>query len=1818
MEDETMELFLESHASPELPRLRRMLEDYNDISSSEPVKKMIETIIDDMLDDQSPIQNYEKLFAESYMKDLIEDLRNLRTMPDKDQGRDMESPSNGEKFEFSYAHEYETMSYYPRIDMSRSSVVIFPFTVISEKIACFIANISRSYETNGANEDIGKVRTGDVTNRRYRVSIVAVDNAEQVSPHVQALDFLDLHTYWGFLSAVTRAKTRNFSFVGAWNGPCSIDLGDATEGDNNGKTFSSIFGSQQKKQILRVSEESITITESGRQIFELTLGRLVALTLTNDWPRVKNYVLNVELGHQAYPEGVRVRLLDQTLEPVEKSCFYQTEIKPVKNSKPAEKMPTFINTPVQKVLLPVQFSEVSEEKTSAGVTSVALVHSDANKKEIKSTMAVDNIPFANMKYYHQGRNLIDAEDGDGDVNISTEAEPEIRPVLHNTVTHRVRLSAAQATNKALEVEILRADDLMAGGSRAPSAYCACYLIDIEGSRIGESLGDRLGVFKTSDGEWKTDVVEGSHNPQWDTRIMMQEDDEVGVSSNVSHVLIIFKDVQSKLRRPVHIGQVVVPMGCFLDGQAIPLTLPLEPAAKTPESLSVGGQVHLSVRSVAVPKKVPTPGDEGKGGSIGTRARVKSMYRARQLSSIANPGADSVLLSYSLKPAAVDALNVFWPFQVIGGGLSDAQGYVACRRDGLVVDLAPGSGGVLANCIEASSVAARATMRETTARQRTRSNSLTDSQLVSQGNKMIFTIEWEDVESALAVTESSIVLTLMLHQDTDTMGGRYKPLSSVRTSSSIRKVAQEIVLAPCPARAVQIGIAERKNSIPIRKEMCAFQRIIAEESIKPGGQVQILDAGRRFMKELADMLSMELMMYRRMVAEADVREPFVKVIEADVRSGIANNSRWGATRTDQSNARVVRRASTTAASRELLPRITSPGTMGGYEECLASARLRLRASLYRVQLTELCKGLSAGAQGGQGNSHTPSQSSQSGSGKHTNKEDSKDVQIVRLRMQPDFSVAGTQNLVDRSLDDMDFRVKDSANSLSEELYLRHGLICDTATESLANYVLCSLDADDDTVLGCVEEVIRSYYLALRDSFDEYLRSPDSFKRTPGQEAKIMLMQLVVTQNRAFEDIVAEQLYYFGYRLASPLRLLPASFTPDNVVEWYKSSLVQETQAWLAKTLGQAMSNKTNKHGLPWDYEEVGGKIVSTVPETVLTQLNNYLDVVTSTGKRFARALDKEWRKYGREKRLRELSEGSDNEGDGEDHEGKAEIGQLTRTRTSSGLEVQSFNHEVYISVTDAVMQCLVLLAGEYARTLKMKHWSKMVEDTIPLGVAAGSHEEEEANFMFLVSVVNDCHRIQKHEMHGSTLQNNPEILRLPGRLKVAEAFDVITDEAILNIVRIIFADVHDLVVDFPRLWAADSEVCGKLAECMISYFRVLNQYLETSFIGEVVRNCASIVAGCFLHMLAERVTTGPRLSVVELHRLQDDVCDAQDFFDKALGREPAPTRQSEAERSYSAIPQMRDLGNSLDLLGTPYPQEKEAIETIIKQTAYNHELGTASSLIETAISLRPVDSDSTKTAVGEELIETANMVLLTTEATRATRPPTQQSRYRDMLAALIVEEDPVKLLSSLSKSSSHGSSVGSAFKKLRERVSDMGTISMTGTSLLKTKRQRLKVLKAMDLLSDQALSEYTERTLTESSISTTARNDTILLRLSRIEVKNVRTMSLFSPPNPYVYIKVGKEKKAKTTVSYGASAGYAHWPKSVLTLELPRKKLQEGSVEIAVYDKEPIRRKRLMGKVEVRLAGLELHRIQSWFALSGGEHRGAEVFAVLDMQEQKAP
>ena len=56
----------------------------------------------------------------------------------------------------------------------------------------------------------------------------------------------------------------------------------------------------------------------------------------------------------------------------------------------------------------------------------------------------------------------------------------------------------------------------------PSTYCAVYLLDGQGNRMGSKFEKEFKIFGSSvEGEWKTDIIKEKSNPTWDTKLIMQ-------------------------------------------------------------------------------------------------------------------------------------------------------------------------------------------------------------------------------------------------------------------------------------------------------------------------------------------------------------------------------------------------------------------------------------------------------------------------------------------------------------------------------------------------------------------------------------------------------------------------------------------------------------------------------------------------------------------------------------------------------------------------------------------------------------------------------------------------------------------------------------------------------------------------------------------------------------------------------------------------------------------------------------------------------------------------------------------------------------------------------------------------------------------------------------------------------------------------------------------------------------------------------------------------------------------------------------------------
>ena len=346
--------------------LKDMMNDYRELQASDSVQGMIECVMDDALDHGTIPVDVESLMESYYIVDLIDDLRSLdpeslRTDKELCRGND-----------FNYAEEYSTISYYPRTQMTASSVLVFPFVEVSEKVASFISNISRSYAVKEDNNYVVMSSRGDGSgDTHFRVSIIACNSPDQATPFVQAIDFDDETDYWGFIAALSRAIVRKEEGTfGGWQGNCQINLNQ----DEEKNVITTLFGSQHKKTKVFVTQCEVIVADNGKQLFEVPLTRLKALTLSSDWPTTKEYVMNVELGESHHGEGVQTCLLDTNLEPVTKSSFYHTEMRPQAAKQAGSDGSTSVTyTTTQKVLLPISFEEVAKGVSKSGLTSVAVV-----------------------------------------------------------------------------------------------------------------------------------------------------------------------------------------------------------------------------------------------------------------------------------------------------------------------------------------------------------------------------------------------------------------------------------------------------------------------------------------------------------------------------------------------------------------------------------------------------------------------------------------------------------------------------------------------------------------------------------------------------------------------------------------------------------------------------------------------------------------------------------------------------------------------------------------------------------------------------------------------------------------------------------------------------------------------------------------------------------------------------------------------------------------------------------------------------------------------------------------------------------------------------------------------------------------------------------------------------------------------------------------------------------------------------------------------------------------------------------------------------
>lgn len=123
----------------------------------------------------------------------------------------------------------------------------------------------------------------------------------------------------------------------------------------------------------------------------------------------------------------------------------------------------------------------------------------------------------------------------------------------------LKLLIKQATNLILPVKT----GLFGSSTPSPpSVFCTIYLVGKDDKRL-----------TTNREEMRTDPIKG-FEPTWNQTIFLQ-DDKVGINE-VESVMVLLRDAASGVLKHKHIGQVNIPISCFLD-VAADFCLPIEPS-----------------------------------------------------------------------------------------------------------------------------------------------------------------------------------------------------------------------------------------------------------------------------------------------------------------------------------------------------------------------------------------------------------------------------------------------------------------------------------------------------------------------------------------------------------------------------------------------------------------------------------------------------------------------------------------------------------------------------------------------------------------------------------------------------------------------------------------------------------------------------------------------------------------------------------------------------------------------------------------------------------------------------------------------------------------------------------------------------------------------------------------------------------------------------------------------------------------------------------------------------------------------------------------
>eukprot|EP01041_Mallomonas_annulata_P010938 gene10938-22836_t len=469
---------------------------------------------------------------------------------------------------------------------------------------------------------------------------------------------------------------------------------------------------------------------------------------------------------------------------------------------------------------------------------------------------------------------------------------------------------------------------------------------------------------------------------------------------------------------------------------------------------------------------------------------------------------------------------------------------------------------------------------------------------------------------------------------------------------------------------------------------------------------------------------------------------------------------------------------------------------------------------------------------------------------------------------------------------------------------------------------------------------------------------------------------------------------------------------------------------------------------------------------------------------------------------------------------------------------------------AVGHGFLLLADEYKRALESKSWCE-------------SPAETTIDTCFVVSIINDCYRLSTThmEVYRSTTMISTSTDDVAFTL-IGE-FNTLAEAGLKVILIMMFADLKPKFADFEKLWNSQTDnntVIGGFTAHLTNHLRIMQPIMNPYFYGKLLTGTVDVCAGKYLSYLKTKGESGAsaKLTKVQVKRLQTDVALYAACF-----------RTANSGLDFPAVEvKIRCLEDFKDLLCLDYssPQYSELVHKIARK--YSGE-GRAAiiRLLASSVNLRTDGNFRLQQAVDAIV-----------DKFKSTPNPGEIDIMDDVYIRTYRDDSDDKKKSSFT------------FFKRSEPKADT------------VKRELLPAGSASSVLleqEDEPEFDRFDRDDESDTASTTFGDgasefgDSYPIEITDLRVRGLQTHALLSFANPYIKV-VANAQRNKTPVRWNSNS--AVWNDYNMNFNVVTSSLQAKSIIAIVYDKERVRRKRMLGTVKIPLGLLERGPVQGWFNL----------------------